>query len=124
MVTRKQRRLVEAIAEGCTIEEAAQLAQYNTAYAMKLMAEPAISEAVDALIRRNAERAQMPEREKRKVDPKDVLQSIIENPMAEDALKINAIKALAMLQRQEVPPMPEPPVIVDDISVLVEEGGE
>ncbi len=104
-MTRKQRRFVDAIREGCGLEEAAERAGYGAAYAAKLMEEPAIRAAIDA-----------PDQPEPTLDktPADMLRRLALDPEQDERVRITAARALYM-QERDVKPKPEPPVIIDDI---------
>lgn len=115
-MTKKQRKLIVALGKGMDIEEAAKISGYNLEYASKLANEPKIIQAVETFKAKTAQPIKAePVKVQEDSDPMDVLEAIINDPTADDALKINAIRAMATLRRlQEPAPMP-PPVIIDDI---------
>ena len=107
-MTRKERKLLQCLAAGMTLQEAATAAGYNLKYAQKKAAEPAFMDAL------KLQRQAQPAKKAGPVDPKQALEEIITDPSLEPGQKVSAVRALIMYLEKK-PAETRTPIIIDDI---------
>ena len=127
-MTNKQRNFARALAEGHPLEQAAEEAGYNLAYARRKQNEPAtralveryfnqhlkaLERATEGRTEGEADEAELNRR------PDVYLMEMINDPGTEPAQKVSAIRALIAYQRNNRQERPVP-IILDDIAMILE----